>query len=528
MKQLLSKTSQLTVFIIIFGALFPVLALAATGFQNVTYKNGTVTGSVYSDIYEPSISQVVYMYDPSDNYLGAATTTGATYSVSEGVYSYDFSAIVSNGYSYLNLLEKVTDSVYQTVYNTTPNNGSGSGSSSGDGGGGGFYNGPSITVSSDGKVDAYTLANALRANDTVELSLSGDYALIPANALVDFISGNKVLRVKNVNGTYIIPLSVFKLNDLAQALDSEISDMTIKVSISAVTGAAADDIQAAASALGGSAAGMPADFNVIALSKEDRTQAVDFGSTYVSRILPLAKAIDPGKATGVLYDAATKKLTFVPTVFTAADGNTEAVLKRNGSSVYTVIELDKSFNDIAGHWAKSYVELLANKLVVDGVTDTMFEPERNITRAEFAALVVRSLGLGQGSYSGTFKDVLADDWFAGVVGAAVDAKIIDGYEDGTFRPDASITREELAAMVVRAMKYAGLKHELTADQQSAMLAKFKDSGTIVWAQTEMATAIYTGIVDGMTDDTIGSYMNATRAQSAAMLKRFLSNAEFIN
>jgi hypothetical protein len=174
------------------------------------------------------------------------------------------------------------------------------------------------------------------------------------------------------------------------------------------------------------------------------------------------------------------------------------------------------------------VELLANKLVVDGMTDTTFEPDRNITRAEFAALVVRSLGLGQGSYSGTFTDVRSDDWFAGVVGAAVEAKIIDGYEDGTFRPNASITREELAAMVVRALNYAGVKTELTADQQSAMLAKFKDSGSIVWAHKEIATAIYQGIVDGMTDDTIGSYLNATRAQSATMLKRFLTNAEFIN
>ncbi|UUZ83996.1 S-layer homology domain-containing protein [Paenibacillus sp. P26] len=90
-------------------------------------------------------------------------------------------------------------------------------------------------------------------------------------------------------------------------------------------------------------------------------------------------------------------------------------MKRNGGSVYAVVEMNKTFTDISGHWAESNIKLLANKLVVDGVSDSLFQPERGITRAEFAALVVRSLGLDTSSTSTSFKDVSSSDWFASVV-----------------------------------------------------------------------------------------------------------------
>lgn len=380
----------------------------------------------------------------------------------------------------------------------------------------------------DGAVDADALINALRSNDAIELSLIGDYALIPATALKDFVAGNKTLIVKNGNGTYILPLSALNPDKLAQKLDVEIEDLFIKTTIAKAVGSTASGVKEAATRLGASVAVEPVDYDISAVDKDGKTASVDFGATYISRILPLDKEIDSAKATGVLYDTVSKKLSFVPTVFTTKEGKTEATLKRNGSSIYAVIELNKSFSDIVGHWAQNDIGLLANKLVVDGVTENLFEPDRSISRAEFAALVVRSLGLGEGAYSGAFTDVQADDWFAGVVGSAVQARIIDGYEDGSFRPNAPISREELAAMVIRAANFAGVKPELTAGQQSAMLAKFKDADQIVWARQEIAAAIYSGVVGGMTDDTIGPGLQATRAQSATMLKRFLKNAAFIN
>ncbi|MNI20412.1 Endo-1,4-beta-xylanase A precursor [compost metagenome] len=172
---------------------------------------------------------------------------------------------------------------------------------------------------------------------------------------------------------------------------------------------------------------------------------------------------------------------------------------------------------------------MANKLVIDGVTDTSFQPDRSITRAEFAALVVRSLGIKpEATGSTSFKDISSTDWYANIVAAAANAKIIDGYEDGTFKPNASISREELAAMVVRAMKYAGLHTELSSTLQASLLSRFTDANQINWAQQEVAVAIDAGVINGITDLTIGPKQSATRAESATMLKRFLTKAAFIN
>jgi len=519
------KTAQVTVMMLIISALLPVLAFAATGFTNVVYRDGTVSGSVYSDTY--SVNSQVYVYDPSGNKIGTATTT--TYSVYNDVYTYNFSLSGLSSYSYLNLLEQVTGSVYHTVYNSSSTGGGSSHHGGGGGGGGGMSSGPSLSVPSDGSIDANTLKNALANNDVVELQLSGDLALIPAKALVDYVSDkNKALKIINDKGTYLLPLYVLNLNDLASKLGTDVDNTTIKVSISAASETDANGLASAAAALGGTVASSAVDFSLAAVGPDDQTQAIDLGSNYLSRTLPLTKSVDPSHATAVVYDPATNKLSFVPSLFTNTDDTNEVVIKRNSNSIYSVIELNKSFNDIQGHWAQGYIELLANKLVVDGVTDTSFQPERNITRAEFAALVVRALGLNTSASTGTFNDVSSSEWFSGVVGAAVSAKIIDGYEDNTFRPNQSITREELAAMVVRALNYAGAKPEVSSDRQATLLAKFQDANQIVWGQQEMAEAIEAGIVDGMTDSTIAPASQATRAQSATMLKRLLTRANFIN
>src|SRR5690606_16979135 len=132
------------------------------------------------------------------------------------------------------------------------------------------------------------------------------------------------------------------------------------------------------------------------------------------------------------------------------------------NSVYAAIEYTRNFSDVLTHWAKSDIELLTNNLIVNGMTANTFEPERDITRAEFAALIVRSLGLSPIAGASSFSDVQADDWFAAEVNAAAKAGIVDGYPDGTFLPNNKINREELAAMVVRALNFAGIESELTA------------------------------------------------------------------
>lgn len=541
----LKKTSQALAALMVGSTLLPVLAFAGIDFDLSGLKydkySKTVSGSVYvtSDTYNQNSNVTFGVY--SDNSLKDVldATYGTTFreTTVSGVTYYDFKISLSNS--------TVPESVYvQTYYGAGYGIGSvydlvyvqNSGTepyypSTGGGYGGGFggpiSNNGVIEVSGD-SVDAFTLQRAFESSKEVKIKIKGDKLAIPADVLAEALKKGAIsVTIINDNGTITLPLAALKLEALAKELGAELKDTKINVTIAKVTGDAAEDVTKAVYAAGGNPIATAVDFNVTA-SGNSKSVNVDFGNTYVSRTLNVNKNLDAKKATGALYNETTKKLSFVPSTFESKDGQTVATLKRNGNSIYSVIEANKSFEDLASHWSKADVELLANKLVVEGAADKQFQPDRNITRAEFAALVVRSLGLNSVTANTYFTDINASAWYAGVVAAASKAGIINGYEDNTFRPDAQITREELAAMIIRSLSYAGVASDVSESNQAQLLAKFKDSSKIVWAKKEIAAAVNAGIINGLTDDTIGSAEKATRSQAATMLKRYLGLADFID
>ncbi|MBP1157478.1 MULTISPECIES: S-layer homology domain-containing protein [unclassified Paenibacillus] len=551
----MKKTSQVLAVLMIVSMLLPVLAFAAVSFDKASYDkpNKTITGSVYSTVYNVNDNVYFAVYADSNATSVISSIYDATYRTVNGATYFDFTITLADSSVadsvYVKAFYGVSAAIYNAVYTPAGEPGAQPGEPgtepgvpdaqpgeqpedeegrSAGGGGGGAAAEPGKVDASNGKVDASVLTQAFEGKTNVEVNISGDKAELPASALVDAAKkAGTSITIVSENGTYNLPLSVLNLDTLAKALGVDIKDLTITVTISEVSGDTAADVNSAIDALGGNAIADVIEFTVTA-SANGKSVNIDFGTTYASRSLNVSKAVNAATATGVLYNPVTKKLSFVPATFATKDGKTVATLKRNGNSIYTVIENNKSFEDLASHWAKADVELLANKLVVEGVSDNQFQPNRNITRAEFATLVVRSLGLTSGSSASQFSDVNAGAWYSGAVSAAVKAGIINGYEDNTFRPNTQITREELAAMVVRALNYAGVKTEISASKQAELLAKFNDANQIIWAQKEIAAAIHAGIINGLTDNTIGSASEATRAQSATMLKRFLGSAGFIN
>jgi hypothetical protein len=187
-----------------------------------------------------------------------------------------------------------------------------------------------------------------------------------------------------------------------------------------------------------------------------------------------------------------------------------------------------SFKDLAGHWSKKEVEALASNLVVKGTGDNMFSPNRNITRAEFAALIVRALGLDATGTTSSFTDVAAGKWYTAAVATAAKAGIITGYVDGTFKPNANVSRSEISAMISRALKYAGKDVTLSATQVSAALAKFSDAGTLGWAKSDVAVAVSEGLINGQSANKLAGSSLASRAEASTIVYRFLGNVGFIN
>ncbi len=173
------------------------------------------------------------------------------------------------------------------------------------------------------------------------------------------------------------------------------------------------------------------------------------------------------------------------------------------------------FTDIIGHWAENDIKQMADKGIVSGVTATTFEPDRSITRAEFAALITRALRLSSANDNAIFTDVASDDWYADEVAAAAAAGLIVGY-DGKFRPNDTITREEMAVVIMKAYKFLG-KSPLTGK-----IDQFADKDSIsAWAVDYVDQAVSSGLISGMTANTFAPGENATRAQVASLIKRLL-------
>lgn len=531
---LLKKTAGLVAALMVISLLLPVLASAAFVIDTAKteYKNGRVTVVVYGDDNESrddlvlgklviknarqNVVKTVYIDDENDD------VTSITYGLDdEGRLQFKFviDDVVSSdvyGGIYVEFHWQmadspdinVTESVYlehKTVSSPPP---------------GGIFFPPVTSVTT---ISEWQIANAFADGKLhATFTIYGDAASMPASAMAEAPAG-AIITIKNSTGSYSLPLDAIDFEALAEELGVDLDDVKITVTIQRLSGESADAYAKAVQAAGGTPIGSPVNFSVKAEANGKSVEIADFGSTYAERTINNVNA--DSSATGVLYDPKSGKLFFVPAAFS----NGEAVLKSTTNSIYGVAKFNKTFPDVSSHWGKKYVETMANKLIVEGYENGTFGPDRSITRAEFATVIVRALGLsGKKAPAASFHDVRSNDWFADAVAAAVEAGIVKGYEDGTFRPNQVITREELAAMVVRASAFAGKDLSVSQDDVAAALAKFSDANGIVWAHEEIAAAVTAGIVEGFEDGTFRATNTATRAEASAMLERFLLNVGFIS
>lgn len=520
-KLVMNKTAVLLVFMMMVSALAPVFAFAASKFQDVKhdYFTDTVTGNVYvsDDVYvnigdhfvlDDQGRIVINVYGEDGTVL---ETVYATYD-QPGLYKFKFNTVTYSTYFPLKLSYLYDGApVTEWVYKSQP------------GGGGGFF--PGGIIDSNGNVNRDQLIAALKASDDARILTTSEVVNLPADAL---IYGKNLTLYMQDGRSITLPLPALKVEDLAKSFGVELKDLIIRVELKQLTGDAAKALEDAVSAAGSEQLSIAVDFKVVAVGG-GKEQAINNFGQLINRTIALDADASKDNAVGVLYDPTTKKLSFVPTTFTEDNGKTLANLKRNGNSIYTVIKgKSVSFTDLANHgWAAEAVNALAAKLVVEGTGADKFSPARNITRAEFAALIVRSLGI-EAKGTSSFKDVPANAWYAGAVAAAAEAGIVKGVNSDTFKPTANITRKELATMVVRAAAYAGKEWNLTPAQVEQALAKFTDAAALGWAKDEVAAAISAGVVQGVSATKVGGDNTATRAEAATMIYRFLTNAELID
>ncbi|MNH97206.1 Endo-1,4-beta-xylanase A precursor [compost metagenome] len=356
-------------------------------------------------------------------------------------------------------------------------------------------------------------------------------AVIPATAASEWIkrTPDGLLVIETELASYQLPAKLLDPEALAASLGTTVSNMTIRIIIEKITGSELKEIKDQALAVGLTPLSEVFDFIVTVDDGKEKREIHTFAETYVTRTIKIPKPLDPAKVTAVRYDSVSGKMTFVPAHLYTRDGVTEVTMKRKGNSIYMLVASNKTFADINGHWAKADIELLASKLIVQGTSDSVFDPESVLTRAELTSLLVRSLGLSEDkSGAAAFNDVTANDWYAGSVGTAAKAGLLQGFEDGTFKPEAAITREQLAVLLARSLKLTGESSEARDSKEEELLA-FDDRGHIAdWAQNAVAQMVREGITNGVSEHKFAPTDKVTRAQAVVMLRRMLQIVDFIN
>ncbi|CAM4493200.1 putative repeat protein (TIGR02543 family) [Paenibacillus endophyticus] len=188
-------------------------------------------------------------------------------------------------------------------------------------------------------------------------------------------------------------------------------------------------------------------------------------------------------------------------------------------SKYAVLEYAKSFTDVpSNHWVARTLEVLAAKHIINGTSDTLFTPNGHTTRAEFTSLLVRALGLTNTASSVPFDDVQAGEWYAKEVAIAYEAGLALGVSDNKFDPNAKITREQMAVLLVRAYEY---KNGAIAATGQETADRVDGSSISPWAVEGVNKAIAAGLLQGKGNGIFDPASDANRAETAqAILNLF--------
>lgn len=364
------------------------------------------------------------------------------------------------------------------------------------------------------------IVNAVTADKAViPVKLDGTTnAEVPASLFSEVVKKNAkaVVEVKTDVASYKLPASQINVADLAKQLGVAAADVKISVSVKVVDVKTSEKL-----------ASKVVEFKIEAVAG-DKKQAVSTFSVYVERAISGDQNFNAKNQVAVVLDDNGKVLKSVPTVF---DGKT-ATVKSLTNSKYAIVENNVTFPDVTNkEWAKSYIETLASKYIVKGHDTGKFAPNGTTTRAEFAVLLVRALGLPGEKYDNRFSDVKGTEWFNenGELAAAVKHGIIEGYDTGKFNPNGKVSRAEAAAMIARAIELDFLNFDKSKFDSSKQLTKFKDANKVpAWAKEELTAVLQAGIMSGHENNTIDANGSTTRNQIAKIVAELLIKSNLMN
>ena len=336
------------------------------------------------------------------------------------------------------------------------------------------------------------------------------------------------VSVKRDTVEYVIPAEEFTISKVAETLgvkETDLEDIKVEVKITRADETAVAKYNEVAKANGAALVISPISFEVVAKTTKADGSTGEVGinkfRNFVERVMEIPAGVDPGKiTTGIVFNP-DGTYSHVPTYVYQKDGKWYARINSLTNSTYTLIYNEAAFADAQGRWYEQIVSEMASRKIINGKSETSFDGKASITRAEFAAILIRALGLTDDGVS-SFSDVRNRDWYYGSVGTGVEYSLVNGYMDGSFKPEAAITRLEAMIMVQRAAKiadYSGI---------AGNLAPFSDGRKIdAWAKSAAEFNVGSGLIVG-NDGKLRPGDKISRAETATVILRLLQKAELVD
>ncbi|MFT9848537.1 cadherin-like beta sandwich domain-containing protein [Aneurinibacillus sp. REN35] len=377
-----------------------------------------------------------------------------------------------------------------------------------------------------------------------KLAAEGQHAIltIPVKTNADILVGEltgqmvknmeqkqAVVEIKTDKASYTLPAQQINIDAVSEQIGKSVSlqDIKVRIEISKPTAETVKIVENSAAKGEFTIVAPPVNFTVKG-TYGDKTIEVSKFNAYVERTIAIPDGIDPNKITTGVVVEPDGVVRHVPTKVIMINGKYFAKINSVTNSTYSVIWHPIEFKDVEKHWAKTAVNDMGSRMVISGVGHENFSPDQDITRAEFAAIMVRGLGLKVENGSQLFKDVQPVDWYDGAVQTAYKYNLISGFEDGTFRPNDTITREQAMAIIARAMKITGLQAKLQMKEVETLLQPFKDAKEASeWAKNDIADCLQAGLVSGRDGKQLAPKSYITRAEVAVIIQGLLQKSELI-
>ncbi|PKM65173.1 MAG: hypothetical protein CVU95_16350, partial [Firmicutes bacterium HGW-Firmicutes-2] len=381
-----------------------------------------------------------------------------------------------------------------------------------------------IKKNTNGEDNLIQVPVADTTSEVVKVELTGDI-------VKKLEENNFEVSVKWDNVEYIIPAEEFTISKVAENLgvaESDLVDIKIEVKITKLDESVIEKYNEVANANDAEIVFPPVAFEVVAKTTQADGSTSEVGinkfNNYVERVIEIPEGLDPSKiTTGIVFNA-DGTYSHVPTTVYQKDGKWYASLNSLTNSTYSAIWNPITVKSVHNHWAKDAVNDMASRLVIFNPEE--FDPNKAITRANFAEYIVRALGLyREGStHKNNFKDVSITGERSLAILIASEYGIITGYPDETFRPDQKISREEAMAMYQRAMKITKLTGSDTTRYE-----KYTDYATVSsWADTHVKEVLSAHVFNGTSTNTISPKSNLTYAEAAQAIKNLLVESKLIN